>query len=648
MAFFDDPDWIARNTPAGIAAKAAADAALLKQWQANSSPYTGTGGGAPIAAASSMPVPAPVAPTASSPLEQAYWDMMAKEKEAIHAQTFGPGGYSSGAPVPERFSGLGAYQNFDPIAGSQWNADQSGTTAYTVDVGGKQYIYMPKEGSEMTGGRFDTNLDPYLSQLGGTLVNAPGGATGGYGTASEGQTGYLFEADPATGGIRTPTGEIVPPSAFRDLSSYTPGQGVGKENWQSALTMASMALAPIGGALAFGAPAGSAGAIGGAATTGAGIAGIGSQGDPKAMALGALTAGLGSAFAPGATATTGSQMVPVTSGGNTYTMGLTQGQLAQAAASGGYLPGIGQVPQAYLPGATSVGGLAGLGGAAAEQQPGALDTLTDAANAAPPMPGSTTDPSSLNYVMPGADAVSSGATGGILGEGAAGAGGLYDVMPGADAASSGATGGIAAEGAATGGLGSLGDLGKKVGSWALANPSKAVGMLGALGGLLGGSEGQHFDATGGAGGGGGGGGGGGKQLPVLPAMNRTQTPFTGDYNTYGQNTAPGGGGQWNFFGTRRRGGSIAPLTHLGIQHKRNSRFLRGPTGGQEDTVPIDASHGEYVIDASTVSDLGDGNNEAGASALDQLVAQVRGQKRTSGKRLPPKAKPPLEYLRGRR
>lgn len=55
-------------------------------------------------------------------------------------------------------------------------------------------------------------------------------------------------------------------------------------------------------------------------------------------------------------------------------------------------------------------------------------------------------------------------------------------------------------------------------------------------------------------------------------------------------------------------------------------MLRGGDGGQDDTVPALLSHGEYVWDATTVADIGDGNSEAGAKKLDQLRDRIAGHK----------------------
>ena len=75
-------------------------------------------------------------------------------------------------------------------------------------------------------------------------------------------------------------------------------------------------------------------------------------------------------------------------------------------------------------------------------------------------------------------------------------------------------------------------------------------------------------------------------------------------------------------------------------------YIRGVNGGQDDDVNAMLSNGEYVIDASTVADLGDGNNEAGARKLDAFRERVRKHKRGGSINLPPKSKSLLSYMRG--
>ena len=75
-------------------------------------------------------------------------------------------------------------------------------------------------------------------------------------------------------------------------------------------------------------------------------------------------------------------------------------------------------------------------------------------------------------------------------------------------------------------------------------------------------------------------------------------------------------------------------------------YLSGNSGGQDDLIDARLSDGEYVFDASTVSDLGDGNNAAGARKLDMFRENLRKHKRGGKVTLPPKAKSLENYLRG--
>jgi hypothetical protein len=75
-------------------------------------------------------------------------------------------------------------------------------------------------------------------------------------------------------------------------------------------------------------------------------------------------------------------------------------------------------------------------------------------------------------------------------------------------------------------------------------------------------------------------------------------------------------------------------------------YLRGNSGGQDDLINARLSDGEYVFDAATVADLGDGNNAAGARKLDNFRRNIREHKRGGKITLPPKAKSLESYLRG--
>jgi hypothetical protein len=87
-----------------------------------------------------------------------------------------------------------------------------------------------------------------------------------------------------------------------------------------------------------------------------------------------------------------------------------------------------------------------------------------------------------------------------------------------------------------------------------------------------------------------------------------------------------------------RGGPLSQVANL----------ARGSGSGRADTINARLSDGEYVMDAETVSMLGDGSTQAGAKRLDDMRAQLRSHK---GKALArgkfsPNAKSPLAYLKG--
>lgn len=74
--------------------------------------------------------------------------------------------------------------------------------------------------------------------------------------------------------------------------------------------------------------------------------------------------------------------------------------------------------------------------------------------------------------------------------------------------------------------------------------------------------------------------------------------------------------------------------------------VRGRGTGRSDEIPARLSDGEYVMDAETVSMLGDGSTDAGAKKLDQMRAKLRAHKgKTLAKgKFSPNAKDPMEYI----
>jgi hypothetical protein len=78
------------------------------------------------------------------------------------------------------------------------------------------------------------------------------------------------------------------------------------------------------------------------------------------------------------------------------------------------------------------------------------------------------------------------------------------------------------------------------------------------------------------------------------------------------------------------------------------RYVRGGGTGTSDSIPARLSDGEYVIDAQTVSMLGDGSSDAGAKRLDAMREEIRrhkGKALAQGK-FAPQAKGPLSYAKG--
>ena len=72
-------------------------------------------------------------------------------------------------------------------------------------------------------------------------------------------------------------------------------------------------------------------------------------------------------------------------------------------------------------------------------------------------------------------------------------------------------------------------------------------------------------------------------------------------------------------------------------------YINGETSGQADKIPAMLSDGEYVIPADVLAHLGDGNNNAGAKKLNEMIGKIRGSKGMKNA-LPPKSKSLTAYL----
>jgi hypothetical protein len=486
---------------------------------------------------------------------------------------------------------------------NQTTVENSGTFSFTGSDG-KTYYYVPQ--SWTAGGGGTATLSPEAAAaMGGTAFTMPTAANPKIGQAYNPQ-GYVFANDP---------GQVMPDTAG---VSYTPGTNTFAKDLANFAAQVALPVTAMFAPALLPATLGAASVPEGA-VLGGGVGGI--AGGYQGAALGAIGGGLAAGLGGMGGATSGLSPEELAAVGG---LELPSGMAASGAGST-----LGTSLGAVMPGA-----LEAAGGATGGLAPGGFGGLT-----------------ASDYIMPGALEAAGSATGGAAPGGFGGAtasdAGLGYVMPGAEAAAGGATGAVGSTATSGGGLNSL--LGQ-AGDWALSNPTKALGALGSLltlGGGLAGAIGGSSASTSPTGAGGGGTGG---PLPYRAPLNRAQTPYPGDYKTYGQTAAPGGGGGWNFFNpagpapAHARGGPIHAGPLSALPPTRHSGALMGPGGGQDDLIDAKVANGEYVVDASTVSDLGDGSNDAGAAKLDQLVQHVRKHKRGGAKGLPPKAKSPLAYI----
>lgn len=98
---------------------------------------------------------------------------------------------------------------------------------------------------------------------------------------------------------------------------------------------------------------------------------------------------------------------------------------------------------------------------------------------------------------------------------------------------------------------------------------------------------------------------------------------------------------------RAHGGAL-DYAQDGTPVTSESRYVTGPGDGQSDDIDAKLSNGEYVLDAHTVSLLGNGSNEAGAKRLDELRANLRkaaAKPMAKGKQFM-HVKSPEHYLKG--
>jgi hypothetical protein len=91
--------------------------------------------------------------------------------------------------------------------------------------------------------------------------------------------------------------------------------------------------------------------------------------------------------------------------------------------------------------------------------------------------------------------------------------------------------------------------------------------------------------------------------------------------------------------------SNVPLVQ-GRMDFRQGSAVHGEGDGQSDDIPAMLADGEYVIDAETVAQIGNGSTKAGAQALDKFRESIRAHKRSAPiNKIPPKTKALTSYLK---
>jgi len=86
---------------------------------------------------------------------------------------------------------------------------------------------------------------------------------------------------------------------------------------------------------------------------------------------------------------------------------------------------------------------------------------------------------------------------------------------------------------------------------------------------------------------------------------------------------------------------LMSAAQFGYLNARTGGMIAGPGDGKSDDIPALLSNGEHVIDAATVSDLGNGDNNTGQKRLEQIKHKIR---RSAGRKNPRKASPKQKGL----
>jgi hypothetical protein len=86
---------------------------------------------------------------------------------------------------------------------------------------------------------------------------------------------------------------------------------------------------------------------------------------------------------------------------------------------------------------------------------------------------------------------------------------------------------------------------------------------------------------------------------------------------------------------------LMSAAQFGYLNARTGGMIAGPGDGKSDDIPALLSNGEHVIDAATVSDLGNGDNDTGQKRLEEIKHKIRS---SAGRKNPRKASPKQKGL----
>jgi hypothetical protein len=135
---------------------------------------------------------------------------------------------------------------------------------------------------------------------------------------------------------------------------------------------------------------------------------------------------------------------------------------------------------------------------------------------------------------------------------------------------------------------------------------------------------------------------GGMATPMMADGGEVQQP---SFYTYGTTVDPR-----QIMQQMAQGGSPQPVPYVpvveGRHDYREGSRVAGPGDGQSDDIPAMLADGEYVFDADTVAQLGNGSTKAGSDLLDKFREEIRSHKRSAPvNKIPPPSKSPLQYLK---